>query len=193
MFLCSKEICVLSPAESCNESFGAARTRTFPFSSDSSYDYIHVHHSWSCENQIVRVESKSGRKKLLSELQYLFPCKLWLKPLAIDGCGEGAWWNRSGQQASLEGVAMTTLRVAPTGHRHTENLSGKRCRYLIPKRASREEGGLGTKNNYNYCMYYYMWQHCKITKALLNPKTDEWWRPLPSIVSCLTSPKFSHI
>ena len=39
---------------------------------------------------------------------------------------------------------MTTLRGAPTRHRHTENLSGNRCRYL-PKIASREEGGLGAK------------------------------------------------
>ena len=104
MTLCRKEIWVVSLAESCNDSFGTARTWTFPFSSDYAYDYIHVHHSWSCENQTVWVESESGRKKLLSELQYLFPCKLWLNPSIIVGCGEGAWWNRSGLQVRLGGT-----------------------------------------------------------------------------------------
>ena len=72
---------------------------------------------------------------------------------------------------------MTTLRVAPNRHHHTENLSGKRRRYL-PKRASREEGGLGAVNNYNYCTQkqheqndWLLQQRCKITKALLNPKS----------------------
>lgn len=39
-----KEICVVSPAESCNDSFGAARTRTFPFSSDSAYNHMYIIH-----------------------------------------------------------------------------------------------------------------------------------------------------
>lgn len=42
MFLCKKEICVVSPSESCNDSFGAARTRTCPFSSDSAYGYVYI-------------------------------------------------------------------------------------------------------------------------------------------------------
>ena len=28
---------------------------------------------------------------------------IYLNPSKIDGCGEGAWWNRRGLQASLEG------------------------------------------------------------------------------------------
>ena len=35
---------------------------------------------------------------------------------------------------------MTTLRAAPTRHRHTENLSGERRRYLPKKRPKRREG-----------------------------------------------------
>ena len=44
MTLRKKEICVVSPAESCNDSFGAARTRTFPFSSDSAYNHMYIIH-----------------------------------------------------------------------------------------------------------------------------------------------------
>ena len=176
MTLCRKEIWVVSLAESCNDSFGTARTWTFPFSSDYAYDYIHVHHSWSCENQTVWVESKSGRKKLLSELHYLFPCKLWLNPSTIDGCWEGAWWNRRGLQVSLEGNHDHPESGTHRTPSHWES-QWKRCRYLL-KWASREEGGLGAINNYNYCTQkkheqndWLLRQHCKITKALLNPKT----------------------
>ena len=95
-------------------------------------------------------------------------------------------------------VTMTTLRGAPTRHRHTENLSGNRCRYL-PKIASREEEGLGAKNNYNYCIQKQRQQNdwllrkgYKITRALLNPKTAahsiSGGDLLANIVSCLTSP-----
>ena len=35
---------------------------------------------------------------------------------------------------------MTTLRAAPTRHRHTENLSGERRRYLPKQRPKRREG-----------------------------------------------------
>ena len=42
--LCRKEICVVSLAESSNDSFGAARTRTFPFSSDSAYNHMYIIH-----------------------------------------------------------------------------------------------------------------------------------------------------
>ena len=52
-----------------------------------------------------------------------------------------------GHKRSLR-VTMTTLRAAPTRYHHTENLSGERCRYLT-KTVSREEGGLGAKNNYS--------------------------------------------
>ena len=38
---------------------------------------------------------------------------------------------------------------------------------ILTKTASREEEGLGAKNNRNYCTQ----KHCKITKALLNPET----------------------
>ena len=34
---------------------------------------------------------------------------------------------------------MTTVRAAPTRHRHTENLSGERCRYLPKQRPERRE------------------------------------------------------
>ena len=37
-------------------------------------------------------------------------------------------------------VTMTTLRAAPTRHRHTENLSGKRRRYLPKQHPERREG-----------------------------------------------------
>ena len=50
---------------------------------------------------------------------------------------------------------------------------------ILTKIASREKGGLGAKNNYNYCTQkqreqndWLLWKHCKITKALLNPEID---------------------
>ena len=46
-------------------------------------------------------------------------------------------------------VTMTTLRAAPTRHRHTENFSGKRRRYLT-KTGPRAGGGMGAKTT-NYC------------------------------------------
>ena len=41
-------------------------------------------------------------------------------------------------------VTMTTLRAAPTRHRHTENLSGKKRRYL-PKQEPEWREGWGQK------------------------------------------------
>ena len=49
---------------------------------------------------------------------------------------------------------------------------------ILTKTASREEEGLGAINNYNYCTQkqheqndWLLQQRCKITKALLNPKS----------------------
>ena len=50
-----------------------------------------------------------------------------LNPSTIDGCGEGAWWNRRGPQVGLEGNHCS----------HTENLSGKRRRYFRVVKSSR--------------------------------------------------------
>ena len=63
---------------------------------------------------------------------------------------------------------MTTLRSAPTSHRHKENLSGKRCRYLTKQHPEKREGWrqkttITTARKSNI--------QCKITKALLNPET----------------------
>ena len=92
-----------------------------------------------CKPGCLSWKQKWKEKKTLSELQYLFPCKLWLNPSTIDGHGEGAWWNRRGLQASLE-VTMTTLRAAPTGHRHTENLSGRRTDTYQKEHPERRKG-----------------------------------------------------
>ena len=42
--------------------------------------------------------------------------------------------------ASKQKVTMTTLLVAPTRHRHTENLSGEMRRYLPKKHGKGREG-----------------------------------------------------
>ena len=60
---------------------------------------------------------------------------------------------------------MTTLRVAPTRHRHTENLSGKRRTQILTKTGTRVEGGIGAKTTITTA------SESKITEALLNPKT----------------------
>ena len=62
---------------------------------------------------------------------------------------------------------MATLRLAPTRYPSQREPQWKEVQ-ILTKTASRQEGGLGAKNNYNYCMQK---QHqCKITKALLNPE-----------------------
>ena len=84
-----------------------------------------------------------------------------------------------GLQASLEGNHDHPDSGTQQALSHWEP-QWKRFRFnLIPKKASREEEGLGAKNNYNYCMQkqherndWLLQQCCKITKALLNPKTD---------------------
>ena len=82
---------------------------------------------------------------LLRKLARAYKSNLNPWTIHADGCGEGAWWNRGGRKQASK-VTMTTLWAAPTRHHHTENLSGKRRRYLARK-TSRQEGGLGAKHN----------------------------------------------
>ena len=61
MFLCKKEICVVRPSESCNDSFGAARTRTFPFSPDYAYDYMYTCMYITCDLVKTRLFELKGK------------------------------------------------------------------------------------------------------------------------------------
>ena len=91
-------------------------------------------------------------------------CLRLLNPPTIDGCGEGAWWSRRGLQAILEGNhdnPESSTHQAPSAKQHPER---------------REDWG--QKNNYDhYTQKQYeqndwlLRKRCKITKALLNPKT----------------------
>ena len=99
-----------------------------------------------------------------------------LKPSTIDGWGEGTWRSGSGRQAILEGNQDNPESGTHQAPSHWES-EGKE-EQILTKTASREEGGLGAKNNYNYCTQKQHEQNdwllrkcCKITKALLNLKT----------------------
>ena len=73
-----------------------------------------------------------------------------LNPSTIDGCGEGALRSGMGPQAILE----SNLDNPESGTHQAPSHSEAQWReaQILTKTASKEEGGLGAKNNYNYCM-----------------------------------------
>ena len=61
----------------------------------------------------------------------------------MGGCGEGAWWNRSGAQASLEGDHDNPESGTHWAPSHWE--PHEKEAQILTKTVSREEGGLGAK------------------------------------------------